>query len=115
MPPRKKPHPRSLDALFGPKPRTVAKAPVKRCAGGHRQSASWKAGHGCSTCERDESARLRSEIAAREAAADRAAWSAANPTPAVLVMVVTSTGRVIRHSIPKHLMRRPGTRGRRRR
>lgn len=48
-PPPKRPHPRSLDALF-PLPK------VQKCARGHTQTPQWKRHHGCSTCRKQEEA-----------------------------------------------------------
>jgi hypothetical protein len=103
MPPRKKPHPRSLDALFGPKPRTVAKAPVRRCQAGHKQAPTWTTRQPCFKCEE---ARAREEL-------ERRALPPLGPVPDVLRVRVVDTGRVITYAIPPHLQRR-GPRPRRR-
>ncbi len=101
MPPRRKPHPRSLDALFGPKPRTVAKAAVKRCPLGHRQAATWKAGSICYSCAVAEEERLR----------DDQPLPPLGPVPEVLRMRVTDTGRLLTFAIPRHMQcRRPRAR-----
>lgn len=79
-PPRKKrPHPRSLDALF-PKPK------VKRCARGHTQTPEWRPLHGCSTCRKiDEAEAYRAEVMARmiddpdEGKRERESWAAVLP------------------------------------
>lgn len=107
-----KPHPRSLDALF-PKPRTVPKAAVKVCARGHRQSVHWQPMIGCSACGLydEASERIRNHNSRRE----REEWAKAHPCPPVLTMMITSTGRVLTFSIPKHLMRPRRRRGRARR
>ncbi len=63
-PPRKRPHPRSLDALF-PRPRTVPKKAVKLCPNKHRQSASWTPSKTCVRCEQD-AAQRRAENGAVE-------------------------------------------------
>lgn len=75
-PPRKKPHPRSLDALF-PVPA------VKRCARGHSQTPQWTGP--CSTCRKIEEAESRVQWVKDnqlEAKAEREAASAAlKPLP----------------------------------
>lgn len=105
MPPRK-PHPRSLDALF-PRPPRV---PIKRCAYGHTQTPGWRAVTGCSTCnERVRRETERSNLTGDAGRAEREAWYRDNPVPDVLTMVETSTGRVIRHTIPPRLRKRGPT------
>lgn len=99
MRPPRKTHPRSLDALF-PRPKKPA---VKRCPAGHRQTQKWRPGEACLACDQD---RERKERAARDAltgAAEREAWSRANPVPAVLEIREVSTGKVRRYAIPPHL------------
>ncbi len=96
MPPRKRPHPRSLDALF-PKPKV---RPVKRCPAGHRMGVDWRPVMGCKTC-RDQAA--RADLAKRDLPPLPSAWPGGK-VPAVLTMIETSTGRVIRHAIPPHLI-----------
>lgn len=99
MPPRKRRHPRSLDALF-PRPK---KPPVKRCPAGHRQTQKWKNGSPCLACDLDAERRARAEQAALTAVAEREEWSRRLNVGPVLTMIETSTGRVIRHTIPRHL------------
>lgn len=95
MPPPRKPHPRSLDALFGkPKPR------VKLCPKGHRQGVRWKTGDACLEC---------ATIAARaardaEAKAEKARWrEQMGPVPAVIRMTTWDTKRVVTLAIPPAL------------
>lgn len=108
MPPRKRPHPRSLDALF-PRPK---KPPVKRCGAGHRMGVDWRPVMGCKTC-RDQEAR-----AAQDRAPLPSAWPGGK-VPAVLTMRVVDSGRLIVHAIPPHLIAQKRAqdraRGRRRR
>lgn len=66
---------------------------------------------GCSTCRREQA---RAAEAAKEREPLPPAWPGGR-VPAVLTMRVVDTGRLIVHAIPKHLMRRPGTRGKARR
>lgn len=99
MRPPRKTHPRSLDALF-PRPKKPA---VKRCPAGHRQTQKWRPGDACLACDLDRERKERAALDALTGAAERVAWSRANPVPAVLEMRVTSTGKVIRYAIPPHL------------
>lgn len=94
MPPPRKPHPRSLTALFGPaKPKV---APKKRCAKGHLQPVRWRSGDPCTECQ---------TIAARlaridEAKAEKAAYRIENgPPPAVLRVLTVDTGKVTTYAI----------------
>lgn len=81
----KRPHPRSLDALF-PAPK------VKRCSRGHSQTPEWKKWHGCSTCKKQDAALAEmAEIYRLErqqaATAERLEWQRKLPTlPAVYDM-----------------------------
>lgn len=99
MRPPRKTHPRSLDALF-PLPKKPA---VKRCPAGHRQTQKWRPGDSCTACQIDAQRREQAALDALTGAAEREAWSRANPCPAVLEMRVVDTGRVIRYAIPPHL------------
>lgn len=101
MPPPKtraqRKHPRSLDALFGPaKPKV---RPTKRCPHGHIQTQRYRPGDACLECA------SIARRAARDAAAkaERAAYSAAHPAPAVLRIKTLDTGRVTTYSIPPAL------------
>ena len=113
-PPRKRPHPRSLDALFGPaKPRV----PVpKRCPKGHRQTQRWRAGDDCLECASVERARLRALSAAEVKARYREAMG---PPPAVLRILTVDSGKITTYAIPPRLAAerkaRDKRRGRRRR
>ncbi len=112
MPPRKKPHPRSLDALF---PRPARKVAVKRCAWGHSQTPDWRTVQGCSTCrKREEAEAKRAALSGDAGKAEREEWYRNNPIPDVLTITETSTGRVFRYVIPPHCRKRrgPGGRGR---
>jgi hypothetical protein len=95
-PPRRKPHPRSLDALF-PKPA------VKRCPAGHRQTQKYRPGDDCLACGLEARRREQAAIDAATGSAEREEWNRAHPAPAVLEMRVGDTGRVIRFAIPRHL------------
>lgn len=89
-----KPHPRSLDALFGPKVRTVPKKAVKRCLSGHRQEVRWQPGELCRECHRavlEGPPRTLPPL---------------GRTPAVLTHLIVSTRRIVSHAIPRHLQRR---------
>ena len=99
--PRKSPPPAK------PQPRTIKKAPVKRCEGGHIQSARWKPHQGCWQCDREER-EAANRIGRGEAArAEKAKWrEIMGPPPAVLEMRVTSTGKLIRYAIPPHLLKK---------
>jgi len=99
MPPRKRHHPRSLDALF-PAPKKPA---IKRCPAGHRQTQKWRPGDSCTACQIDAQRREQAALDALTGAAEREAWSRAHPCPAVLEMRVVDTGRVVRYAIPPHL------------
>lgn len=99
MRPPRKTHPRSLDALF-PRPK---KPPIKRCPAGHRQTQKWRAGDACLACDLDRERRERAAMDALTGAAEREEWSRRLNVGPVLTMIETSTGRVIRHSIPPHL------------
>jgi len=60
----------------------------------------------CSQQDREQAQTL-------SASEDRAAWLKAHgPIPAVLEMRIKSTGRIVRHSIPRHMQKRK-VRGRR--
>jgi hypothetical protein len=108
MPTRKqRPHPRSLDVLF-PKVR------VKRCFRGHTQTPEWKALHGCQACRKEGELRAIAELNREQSSkAERDAWYRANPVPHVLEWRETSSGKLTRFAIPRHLQRR-GPRRRRR-
>lgn len=80
----KRPHRRSLDALF-PRPK------VKRCVHGHSQTPEWKPHHGCLTC-RSMDARVAETAwdAQQEAKAERLRESAKlRSLPSVYVMTPT--------------------------
>lgn len=77
----------------GPEPRTKAKAVVKRCVAGHRQTPLWKPHQGCMTCA--VRARER-EDAVREI----------GPAPAFLSIRTVDTGKTRYFAIPPHLQRR---------
>lgn len=117
MPRKPKPHPRSLDALFGPAPSVKAKQKrpprkprVKHCPNGHVRAASYKPGSWCNQCYREKEAARQASGAAK----DREEWRKKNgPAPATLEIRFKATGRVVRYSIPKHLAPRKA-RGRRR-
>lgn len=101
-PPRKRPHPRSLDALFGPKKPKVE--PKRHCPRGHLQSVKWRYGDECWPCERARRADAEAKISAERSAADRAAYRAENgPPPMVLTMTTWDTKRVVRLMIPPRL------------
>ncbi len=78
----------------GPVPRTIPRAPTKTCDAGHRVAASWKLGDFCGHC-------YRAKHLADLAEAEQLARSDAGPAPAVLRMLVVSTGQVITYAIPK--------------
>lgn len=107
-------HRRSLDALFGPKPRTVPRAAPRRCPNGHLQSATWIRGSLCRACQTEAEQLARGDAAKARAEAERAAWSATNHPGPTMTMVEGRTGRLIVHSIPPHLRKRKRI-GRRRR
>lgn len=75
---------------------------------------------GCQTCRKNEeefAARQAERTAERKGAnrREREEWQALlGPPPAALEMRETSTGRLIRFTIPPHMQRRPGSRRRRR-
>lgn len=96
----RKPHPRSLDALF-PRPKKPA---VKRCARGHRQQPDWRPTMGCPFCAlyEETSERIRNHDAKRE----REEWSARLNVGPVLTHRIVSTGQIVRHVIPPHLQKR---------
>lgn len=106
--PRRRPHPRSLDALF-PKPK---KPPVRLCRRGHRLGErNWKLKH-CPKCRAED---LEAERAA-DAVAEREEWSRRLNTGPVLTHLIVSTGRIVRNVIPRGLQkRRPAGRARLRR
>lgn len=113
MPPRKRPHPRSLDAIFSkPAPRHHARpepTPQLLCAKGHPQSRGWTPKRGCQRCASlAESDRLAAKLAAQAKARPRVSVWPGGRVPDVLTMTVVDTGRVLRFSIPKHLRRRKG-------
>lgn len=91
-PPRKRPHPRSLDAIFGrPKP-----APKQRCPGGHLQPVRWRSGDPCLECRAIEARRAR-EQAARD---EKARYRAENgPAPHFLRVQTLDTGKVTTYAI----------------
>lgn len=100
-PPRKRSHPRSLDALFGPaKPKI---APKRFCPKGHLQSVKWRPGDECWPCT--NAARQAAEAHERQIknAADRAAYREKHGNPAVITMTTWDTKRVIRMAIPPRL------------
>lgn len=99
MPPPRKRHPRSLDALF-PRPK---KPPIKRCPKGHRQTQKWIRGTACRACLAEQEARERAAAMAQTGAAEREEWSRRNKVGPVLMMRVVDTGRLIVHKIPRHL------------
>ena len=92
---KKKPHPRSLDALF-PRPKKPA---VKRCPNGHRQGAAYRPGDPCVVCERDE----WQELSKVEADRQREEFSRRNPCGPTHTIRVVSTGRLKVYAIPRHL------------
>lgn len=93
---RRRPHPRSLDALF-PRPRVR----IRRCINGHGQSPAWIPGSVCRACEADGARQASSSTAKAAAVADREAWSAANGRPGPhFLMGPTREGRIIKFSIP---------------
>lgn len=114
----RRPHPRSLDALFGPAPtargklkpkQPPRKARVKLCLRGHKLPRTANENTWCRLCfeERQEAER------ASNAAADREEWRRLNgPSPAVMEIRFKATGRVARYTIPPHLRPRK-VRGRR--
>ena len=86
---------------------------MKRCAWGHTQTPEWRATHGCSTCRKREADRAEASLlGAGAGAAEREEWNRLNPAPAVLTWTVVDTGQIVRHAIPRHLMRRTRARGR---
>lgn len=106
MPPRKRPHPRSLDALF-PAPARPAPTPQLQCGKGHPQSRGWTPGRGCQRCASlAEADRHSAKLAAEAAARPRESVWPGGRVPEVLTMRVHDTGKVIRYAIPKHLRRR---------
>lgn len=93
-------------------PAKPRKAAIKFCHRGHRQVASWKPGRFCSGCFNADREILR----ALSAKADREEWLRRNgPTPAVLSIIVVSTGKRRDYAIPRGLMRRPARNGPKRR
>ena len=102
----KRSNPRSLDALF-PRPKVE---PVRRCPRGHRQVTGWKRLQGCRDCALYDEASER--IRSHDSRAEREGWAKVLNTGPVLRMTVTSTGREIVHSIPRHLQPRGRRRGR---
>lgn len=69
----KRPHPRSLDALF-PKPK------VRRCGRGHGQTPEWRPSRGCSTCRKQDDERaLDEQLRQYAGAAEREKWRAILP------------------------------------
>lgn len=103
MPPRKKPHPRSLDALF-PRPARPEPAPQLRCGRGHPQSRGWTPKRGCQKCAAlAEADRLAAQIAAKAKDRPRESVWPGGRVPDVLTMRVVDSGKIIRWSIPKHL------------
>jgi hypothetical protein len=91
-PPRKRPHPRSLDALFGrPKP-----APKKRCPGGHLQPVRWRSGDPCLECKAIEARRAREQDARDEKARFRELMG---PVPLVLRVLTLDTQKVTTYAI----------------
>lgn len=108
-PPRKRPHPRSLDALFGPpKPKI---APKKRCRYGHLQPVRWRDGDPCADC-----AAVAARLArAQEAKAEKARYREENgPAPLVLRVLTLDTGKVTTYSIPPALAAQRRARDKRR-
>lgn len=96
-PPRKRPHPRSLDALFGPaKPRV---APTRRCPKGHKLHGKAKADD-CYECRQVEARLARAQEGAREKAAYR---EASGPVPHVLRILTLDTQKVTAYAIPPAL------------
>lgn len=91
-PPRKRPHPRSLDALFGrPKP-----APKKRCPAGHLQPVRWSSGDPCLDC----SAIKAREAREQDARAEKARYRTENgPAPMFLRVLTLDTGKVTTYAI----------------
>jgi hypothetical protein len=89
---KKRPHPRSLDALF-PRPK------VKRCHAGHSQTPEWRASWGCSTCrkEEEEFARRqweRTDARLNAARLEREEWSAGLGPPPIVMTIRTHDGTV---------------------
>ncbi len=106
MPPRKRPHPRSLDALFPP-PARPAPPPQLKCGKGHPQSRGWTPGRGCQRCASlAEADRQSAKLAAEAAARPRESVWPDGKVPFTLVMIETQNGKVHRFTIPKHLRRR---------
>lgn len=106
MPPRKRPHPRSLDALF-PKAARPEPAPQLKCGKGHPQSRGWTPGRGCQRCAALAQADKRTADLARKAQERprESVWPGGR-VPEVLTMRVHDTGQILRFAIPKHLRRR---------
>lgn len=106
MPPRKRPHPRSLDAIF-PKPSRPVPGPQLKCGSGHPQSRGWNRERGCARCAAiAEANRQSAKLAAEAAARPRESVWPGGRVPEVLTMRVHDTGQILRFSIPKHLRRR---------
>lgn len=100
-PPRKRPHPRSLDALFGPKKPKVA--PKRHCPRGHLQSVKWRPGDECWPCELAARQAAEAEGNRIRNAAARAEYRAIHGNPAIITMTTYDTKRVLRLSIPPRL------------
>lgn len=94
-------------------PKTVPKRAVRTCRSGHRQPArnpftgrTLRVLDPCPICTASAERATRAAREAMSREQEREAWSAANPCPRELVMVITSTGRRVVHSIPPHLRKR---------
>lgn len=109
MPPPRKPHPRSLTALFGPaKPKV---APKKRCPKGHLQPVRWRSGQPCTECQTIAARLARIEDAKAEKAEYRERMG---PPPMVLTITTWDTQRVARFVIPPRLAAQRKARDKRR-
>lgn len=95
--------------VAGPKPRTIPKRPVKRCANGHRQSWNWK-GPDCTACFVE---RLRADEALSVAFDRQAAMEALGPPPETME-IRTGDGKVLRYGVPARARCGAPKRGRRR-
>lgn len=103
-------------------PKTVPKQAPRLCPKGHRQPArhprsgrTLRVGDPCPVCAAEVERATRDERDAQARKRERDEWSRANPCPRELVMVVTSTGQRIVHSIPPHFRKRKTPSLRRRR
>lgn len=80
-------------ATTAPKPHTFR--PFPRCPAGHEMARTWKRGTACWRCDMEAADRQREQDT-------RPVWPGGR-VPDTLTMIEASTGRVIRHTIPKHL------------